>query len=113
VLTKSTNFVNFRFIANFEIDNRNIQFFPFRRCFRGFCFFPYNFSSESLVLLIRFRVFFRSVILFSSLNDLGIYVLLQDDKIQDVLGHFQKDFEGGVSAENLGKFFIRATIHIT
>lgn len=27
-----------------------------------------------------------------------------DDKIQDVLGHFQKDFEGGVSAENLGKF---------
>ncbi|OIV91295.1 hypothetical protein TanjilG_01826 [Lupinus angustifolius] len=25
-----------------------------------------------------------------------------DEKIQDVLGHFQKDFEGGVSAENLG-----------
>ncbi|KAH9328389.1 hypothetical protein KI387_000497 [Taxus chinensis] len=25
-----------------------------------------------------------------------------DDKIHDVLGHFQKDFEGGVSAENLG-----------
>lgn len=24
-------------------------------------------------------------------------------KIQHVLGHFQKDFEGGVSAENLGK----------
>ncbi|XP_050366950.1 cysteine-tryptophan domain-containing zinc finger protein 7-like [Argentina anserina] len=28
-----------------------------------------------------------------------------DDKIQDVLGHFQKDFEGGVSAENLGAKF--------
>lgn len=28
---------------------------------------------------------------------------LKDDKLQDVLGHFQKDFEGGVSAENLGK----------
>ncbi|XP_056859255.1 cysteine-tryptophan domain-containing zinc finger protein 7 isoform X1 [Raphanus sativus] len=25
-----------------------------------------------------------------------------DDKLQNVLGHFQKDFEGGVSAENLG-----------
>ncbi|XP_057866424.2 cysteine-tryptophan domain-containing zinc finger protein 7 [Cryptomeria japonica] len=25
-----------------------------------------------------------------------------DDKIHDVLGHFQKEFEGGVSAENLG-----------
>jgi hypothetical protein len=29
--------------------------------------------------------------------------LFQDEKLQDVLGHFQKDFEGGVSAENLGK----------
>lgn len=28
---------------------------------------------------------------------------LKDEKIQNVLGHFQKDFEGGVSAENLGK----------
>ncbi|KAA8549191.1 hypothetical protein F0562_000875 [Nyssa sinensis] len=28
-----------------------------------------------------------------------------DDKLQDVLGHFQKDFEGGVSAENLGSKF--------
>lgn len=28
----------------------------------------------------------------------------QDEKIQNFLGHFQKDFEGGVSAENLGKF---------
>ncbi|KAM0947692.1 putative transcription factor & chromatin remodeling CW-Zn family [Dioscorea sansibarensis] len=28
-----------------------------------------------------------------------------DEKLQDVLGHFQKDFEGGVSAENLGAMF--------
>ncbi|XP_016650371.1 PREDICTED: uncharacterized protein LOC103333882 [Prunus mume] len=28
-----------------------------------------------------------------------------DDRIQDVLGQFQKDFEGGVSAENLGAKF--------
>eukprot|EP01018_Ginkgo_biloba_P018331 Gb_16688 [translate_table: standard] len=28
-------------------------------------------------------------------------LLWQDVKLQDVLGHFQKDFEGGVSAENL------------
>jgi hypothetical protein len=28
--------------------------------------------------------------------------MFQDEKLQDVLGHFQKDFEGGVSAENLG-----------
>jgi hypothetical protein len=27
-----------------------------------------------------------------------------DEKLENVLGHFQKDFEGGVSAENLGKF---------
>ncbi|XP_019188484.1 PREDICTED: uncharacterized protein LOC109182758 [Ipomoea nil] len=28
-----------------------------------------------------------------------------EEKIQDVLGHFRKDFEGGVSAENLGSKF--------
>ncbi|GMH08328.1 hypothetical protein Nepgr_010168 [Nepenthes gracilis] len=28
-----------------------------------------------------------------------------DEKVQHVLGHFQKDFEGGVSAENLGAKF--------
>ena len=28
---------------------------------------------------------------------------LKDEKLENVLGHFQKDFEGGVSAENLGK----------
>ncbi|OIV95409.1 hypothetical protein TanjilG_06278 [Lupinus angustifolius] len=28
-----------------------------------------------------------------------------DEKLQDVLGHFQKDFEGGVSAEKLGAKF--------
>ncbi|XP_030545656.1 cysteine-tryptophan domain-containing zinc finger protein 3-like [Rhodamnia argentea] len=28
-----------------------------------------------------------------------------DEKIQNVLGHFQKDFEGGVTAENLGAKF--------
>ncbi|XP_039058315.1 cysteine-tryptophan domain-containing zinc finger protein 7-like [Hibiscus syriacus] len=28
-----------------------------------------------------------------------------DEKIKNVLGHFQKDFEGGVSAENLGEKF--------
>lgn len=27
-----------------------------------------------------------------------------DERIQHALGHFQKDFEGGVSAENLGKW---------
>jgi len=31
-------------------------------------------------------------------NDLS-YI---DEKLQHILGHFQKDFEGGVSAENLG-----------
>jgi hypothetical protein len=28
-----------------------------------------------------------------------------DEKLENVLGHFQKDFEGGVSAENLGAKF--------
>ena len=30
-------------------------------------------------------------------------VLLQDDRIQDILGQYQKDFEGGVSADTLGE----------
>ena len=29
--------------------------------------------------------------------------LYKDEKIQSVLGHFKKDFEGLVSVENLGK----------
>lgn len=32
-----------------------------------------------------------------------LHFSLKDEKLQHVLGHFQKDFEGGVSAENLGK----------
>ncbi|KAK6937422.1 Zinc finger, CW-type [Dillenia turbinata] len=32
-------------------------------------------------------------------------VKIKGEKLQDVLGHFQKDFEGGVSAENLGAKF--------
>lgn len=28
---------------------------------------------------------------------------VQDERLQNVLGHFQKDFEGGVLAENMGK----------
>ena len=32
-----------------------------------------------------------------------IVVILKDEKIQNVLGHCQKDFEGGFTAENLGK----------
>ncbi|XP_039071256.1 cysteine-tryptophan domain-containing zinc finger protein 7-like [Hibiscus syriacus] len=35
---------------------------------------------------------------------MGFY-FLKDEKIKNVLGHFQKDFEGGVSAENLGAKF--------
>ncbi|XP_048442878.1 cysteine-tryptophan domain-containing zinc finger protein 7-like [Pyrus x bretschneideri] len=34
--------------------------------------------------------------------DVDVALSYIDDKIQDVLGHFQKEFEGGVSAENLG-----------
>ncbi|KAK8540920.1 hypothetical protein V6N13_060971 [Hibiscus sabdariffa] len=37
-------------------------------------------------------------------NDLSSLSYI-DEKIQNVLGHFQKDFEGGVSAENLGAKF--------
>lgn len=31
------------------------------------------------------------------------FFVCKDEKLQDVLGHFQKDFEGGLTAENLGK----------
>ncbi|CAN6468168.1 unnamed protein product [Victoria cruziana] len=43
----------------------------------------------------------------SSIYDPDVDVDLSyiDEKIQDVLGHFQKDFEGGVSLENLGSKF--------
>ncbi|CAK9175951.1 unnamed protein product [Ilex paraguariensis] len=37
--------------------------------------------------------------------DLDVALSYLDEKLQDVLGHFQKDFEGGVSAENLGAKF--------
>nr|KJB23214.1 hypothetical protein B456_004G086900 [Gossypium raimondii] len=37
-------------------------------------------------------------------NDLSSLSYI-DEKLQHVLGHFQKDFEGGVSAENLGAKF--------
>lgn len=37
----------------------------------------------------------------------------KDEKLQVVLGHFQKDFEGGVSAENLGKsMYHRSMVNI-
>ncbi|KAK4283533.1 hypothetical protein QN277_000474 [Acacia crassicarpa] len=39
-------------------------------------------------------------------NDIDIDSLSYiDERIQHVLGHFQKDFEGGVSAENLGAMY--------
>lgn len=33
-------------------------------------------------------------------------IWFQDEKLQHVLGHFQKEFEGEVSVENLGKELI-------
>lgn len=32
---------------------------------------------------------------------------LKDERIEHALGHFQKDFEGGVCADNLGEWHIR------
>ncbi|VFQ59636.1 unnamed protein product [Cuscuta campestris] len=40
-----------------------------------------------------------------SIIDPDIALSYIDEKLQHVLGHFQKDFEGGVSAENLGSKF--------
>ncbi|OVA04331.1 zinc finger protein [Macleaya cordata] len=37
--------------------------------------------------------------------DPDVHLSYIDEKIQVILGHFQKDFEGGVSAENLGSKF--------
>lgn len=31
------------------------------------------------------------------------FFFLKEEKLDQVLGHFQKDFEGGAFAENLGK----------
>ncbi|KAL3531438.1 hypothetical protein ACH5RR_010760 [Cinchona calisaya] len=42
---------------------------------------------------------------FDSTVDPDIALSYLDEKLHDVLGHFQKDFEGGVSAENLGSKF--------
>ncbi|KAK4355701.1 hypothetical protein RND71_024672 [Anisodus tanguticus] len=38
-------------------------------------------------------------------NDPDVSLSYLDEKLHNVLGHFQKDFEGGVSAENLGSRF--------
>lgn len=38
-------------------------------------------------------------------DDPDVTLAYIDEKLQNVLGHFQKDFEGGVSAENLGSKF--------
>jgi hypothetical protein len=54
--------------------------------------------SVSSYLCIFVLSFFPDKQLLASLS-----FLFKDEKLQDVLGHFQKDFEGGVSAENLGK----------
>ncbi|GAV83365.1 zf-CW domain-containing protein [Cephalotus follicularis] len=42
---------------------------------------------------------------YDAIIDPDIALSYIDEKLQDVLGHFQKDFEGGVSAENLGAKF--------
>lgn len=34
--------------------------------------------------------------------DIDVALSYIDERLQDALGHYQKDFEGGVSAENLG-----------
>lgn len=49
------------------------------------------------------------ILFFGALYDTYLSYLLKDEKLQNVLGHFQKDFEGGVSAENLGKSRKRRT----
>lgn len=45
-------------------------------------------------------------------TDYTALYILKDVKIRDVLGHFQKDFEGGVSAENLGKSTCQIRRHV-
>lgn len=42
---------------------------------------------------------------------MGFYVL-KDEKIKNVLGHVQKVFEGGVSAENLGKWLFTVLANV-
>jgi hypothetical protein len=60
----------------------------------------------------QFKCLFYSssrILVFGALYDTYLSYLLKDEKIQNVLGHFQKDFEGVVSAENLGKSRKRKT----
>lgn len=49
---------------------------------------------ELLACFVASKLFYVLILAFCS---------LKDEKLQNVLGHFQKDFEGGFSAENLGK----------
>ena len=56
----------------------------------------------SLLSLIHVSFFFVSFFFFVHCITCNFF-FLKDEKLQNVLGHFQKDFEGGVSAENLGK----------
>ncbi|CAK7348260.1 unnamed protein product [Dovyalis caffra] len=59
-----------------------------------------KFVAPSSYLFMSVLSFFPDMQLLSS-----IPFFFKDEKLQDVLGHFQKDFEGGVSAENLGAKF--------
>ncbi|CAH2063030.1 unnamed protein product [Thlaspi arvense] len=61
---------------------------------------------KSLVFECRVFCFYSNGTVFKpSVTVLPDKVFLQDEKLQNILGHFQKDFEGDFSAENLGAKF--------
>lgn len=61
------------------------------------CLFPHSAILWIKCMLHHCHCFYKTVMV-----QLFVFCV-KDEKIQSVLGHFQKDFEGGVSAENLGK----------
>ena len=66
-------------------------------------FFFFFFLSDGQVYLVWWQAHYYS----DDDQNIDIDVALSyiDERLQDVLGHYQKDFEGRVSTENLGAKF--------
>jgi len=63
-------------------------------------------SMVCMFKFLGFKLWVFEFVIFASNQCFGFALLfiLKDHKLQNILGHFQKDFEGDFSAENLGMF---------
>lgn len=62
-----------------------------------------NFGFKIIYTVLEYIPYHTTNQFCSNISLYSMGFMFQDEKLQDVLGHFQKDFEAGVSAENLGE----------